>query len=239
MPGVALMRALPIVALDVSSAADALRLVSRLRGTCDYFKVGSELFTATGPDVVRALREEGHAVFLDLKLHDIPNTVRGAARAAAALGVSLLTVHASGGEDMVRAAVDGAGSQCGILAVTVLTSLDADRLASSWGRQSLVVEDEVVRLADLAQRSGAHGVVCSGEEVQAVKSRFGDGLAALVPGIRFADGAPHDQARMVTPSGAVAAGARYVVLGRAVTEAVDPRIAMERVWAEIGGRARD
>ena len=227
-------RAIPIVALDVPSAAEALALAARLGESCRFYKVGSELFTAAGPGVVSALREEGHEVFLDLKLHDIPNTVRGAAKAAARLGASLLTVHASGGVEMIRAAVDGAGGGCGILAVTVLTSLDAAAVASAWGREAtLSIEDEVARLAALAAEAGAHGIVCSGLEAARVRATHGDRLQPLVPGIRFASGDVHDQSRVVTPAGAVRAGARYLVLGRAVTGASAPRGAMLRVWDEI------
>jgi len=227
-------RAIPIVALDVPTAAEALALAARLGESCRFYKVGSELFTAAGPGVVSALREEGHEVFLDLKLHDIPNTVRGAAKAAARLGASLLTVHASGGVEMIRAAVDGAGGGCGILAVTVLTSLDAAAVASAWGREAtLSIEDEVARLAALAAEAGAHGIVCSGLEAARVRAAHGDRLQPLVPGIRFASGDVHDQSRVVTPGGAVRSGARYLVLGRAVTGASDPREAMSRVWDEI------
>lgn len=226
--------AIPIVALDVASVGDAMALVNRLGESCRYYKVGCELFTAAGPHVVQAIRELGHEVFLDLKLHDIPNTVRGAARSASRIGASLLTVHASGGVEMMRAAVEGAGEGCGILAVTILTSFDADGVAAAWGRESsLSVEGEVERLAGMAAVAGTHGIVCSGLEAARVRARHGDRLAPLVPGIRFASGELHDQSRVVTPGGAVAAGARYLVLGRAVTGAPDPREAMERVWQEM------
>ncbi len=230
------MNAIPIVALDVSSTAEALAIVGRLGDSSRFYKVGSELFTAAGPDVVRAIRELGHEVFLDLKLHDIPNTVRGAARSASRLGASLLTVHASGGVEMMHAAVEGAGEGCGILAVTILTSFDAAGVAAAWGREGeLSVETEVERLAGLAAEAGVHGIVCSGLEAARVRSLFGERLSPLVPGIRFAEGEVHDQARVVTPGGAVRAGARYLVLGRAVTGAADPAAAMERVRREISG----
>ncbi len=227
------MTATPIVALDVATLDDALALVDRLGASCDFYKVGSELFTAAGPATLAALRTRGKRVFLDLKLHDIPTTVRAAARAAALHGASLLTVHTAGGEAMVRAAVEGAGPSCGVLGVTVLTSLDAGTLADAWGRDRVDVDAEVVRLAGLAERAGAHGVVCSGAEVGAIVAAHRGRLAALVPGIRFADGATHDQRRVVTPGAASAAGASYLVLGRAVTAADDPRRAMDRAWAEI------
>ena len=156
MTSLARTSAIPIVALDVASVGDAMALVNRLGESCRYYKVGCELFTAAGPHVVQAIRELGHEVFLDLKLHDIPNTVRGAARSASRIGASLLTVHASGGVEMMRAAVEGAGEGCGILAVTILTSFDADGVAAAWGRESsLSVEGEVERLAGMAAGQAA------------------------------------------------------------------------------------
>jgi orotidine-5'-phosphate decarboxylase len=233
--------ATPIVALDVPTAADALRMARALGSRCRFYKVGSELFTAAGPSVVRALREEvGADVFLDLKFHDIPTTVAGAVRGAARLGARLLTVHATGGSPMLeaarRAASDEAGEGCGVLAVTVLTSLDSAVVAAAWGRgDGIEVEREVLRLAGLAADAGLHGIVCGGSEVAAVRARFGDRLAPLVPGIRLPGGAPHDQHRVMTPSAAQEAGARYLILGRAVTAAEDPPAAMERVLAELRG----
>jgi orotidine-5'-phosphate decarboxylase len=233
----------PIVALDVASLESALALARSLGGRCRFFKVGSELFTAAGPDVVRALRDElGAEVFLDLKFHDIPNTVAGSVRSAARLGARLLTVHASGGAPMLEAAHsaarDAAGGGCDILAVTVLTSLDPPTLSAAWGRSdALSAEQEVLRLAGLAVGAGLHGIVCSGEEARAVRDRFGDRLAMLVPGIRLAGGDAHDQRRVMTPAAAQSAGARYLILGRAVTAAPDPAAAMERVLAELRGDA--
>ncbi len=226
--------AVPIVALDVADMAAARRMVTALGSECRFYKVGLELFTAAGPDVVRWLRDEGHEVFLDLKFHDIPATMAGAARSAGKLGARLLTVHAASGSAGIRAAVEGAGADCGVLAVTVLTSLDARELAALWGRdRSLDVEGEVRRLAGLAADAGAHGIVCSGHEVAAVRASYGDRLAPLVPGIRLAGGESHDQARVVTPSAAQAAGARYLVLGRAVTAAADPAAAMREVSRQL------
>ena len=236
-------RAIPIVALDVGSGEQALGLARALGSRCSFYKVGSELFTAAGPDVVRALREELAAdVFLDLKFHDIPNTVAGAVRNAARLGARLVTVHASGGQPMLEAAQRAAGEEsggaCGVLAVTALTSLTPAVLADAWGRtDEPEMEQEVLRLAGLAADSALHGIVCSGAEVAAVRERFGDRLAPLVPGIRLAGGATHDQARVMTPAAAQAAGARYLILGRAVTAADDPAEAMERVLAELGDEA--
>jgi len=226
-------RTVPIVALDVPTGAAALAIVGRLGELCRFYKVGSELFTAEGPAIVRALREGGSEVFLDLKFHDIPTTVGSAARAAAGLGASLITVHASGGLSMVEAAVAGAGAECGVLAVTVLTSHDARSLGDAWGRTDVNVEEEVRRLAALARRAGAHGIVCSGQEARLVRADHGDALRLLVPGVRLAGGAAHDQARVVTPAGGAAAGARYLALGRAVTGASDPTVAMRAALAEL------
>jgi orotidine-5'-phosphate decarboxylase len=229
--------AVPIVALDRATAAEALRLVERLGTACRFYKVGSELFTREGPLVVEAVRRTGAEVFLDLKLHDIPNTVRAAARAAASLGTKLLTVHASGGSAMLEAAVEGAGRDCGVLAVTVLTSLDSAALGSAWGRDGVVIEHEVVRLAGIAAAGGAHGIVCSGHEVAAVRAAFPE-LAPLVPGIRLPGGDAHDQSRVSTPAAAVRAGARYLVLGRTVTAAPDPVAAMAAVNDALAVRSR-
>jgi orotidine-5'-phosphate decarboxylase len=227
------MSTTPIIALDVPSADDAMRVVDSLGDRCRFYKVGSELFTAAGPGVVNRVLAAGCDVFLDLKLYDIPNTVRGAARSAAALGVRLLTVHASGGVAMLEAAVEGGGNQTGILAVTVLTSFDDDSLRESTGRPGVVAREEVIRLAGLAARASVHGVVCSGAEAAAVRANFGEALAVLVPGIRMAGGASHDQRRVVTPAEASAAGAGYIVVGRAVTAAKDPRAAMDAVLTDL------
>jgi orotidine-5'-phosphate decarboxylase len=226
----------PIVALDVPSADVALRLVDELGELCQFYKVGSELFVAAGPSLVSSLRDRGADVFLDLKVHDIPNTVAGAARAAASLDVRLLTVHASGGEQMMRAAVEAAGerAKCGVLAVSVLTSLDGRALATAWGRSDdLVILDEVLRLAELAASAGAYGIVCSGLEAPHVRKRFGADLRVLVPGVRLTGGATQDQTRVVTPRAAREAGANYVVIGRAVTAAADRNAAMRQILAEL------
>jgi orotidine-5'-phosphate decarboxylase len=225
-----------VLALDVPSAEDAFALVDRFEGRCDFYKVGLELFTAVGPSLVTTLRARGVDVFLDLKLHDIPNTVRQAARRAAALDIRLLTVHASGGEAMLAAAVDGAGSTCGILAVTVLTSLAPSELAQAWGRGPWIdVKAEVLRLAGLADEAGAHGIVCSGAELGAVVQKYGR-LAPLVPGVRPLGTSSNDQARVVTPEAAAAQGARYLVIGRAVTEAADPLAAWDGIAQAVARR---
>jgi orotidine-5'-phosphate decarboxylase len=229
-------RSIPIVALDVSTRNEALAIAAELGDSCHFYKVGSELFAAEGPSVVRALLDRGADVFLDLKFHDIPNTVAGAVRSAAALGVRLLTVHASGGLPMLRAAQEEAGSRCGILGVTVLTSFDSQTLARAWGRDRVTIADEVLRLAGDARDAGLHGVVCSGAESGVLSAAY-PSLALLVPGIRLAGGDAHDQQRVVTPAAAQAGGARYLVLGRAVTAAADRRGAMEGVLAELSGGA--
>jgi orotidine-5'-phosphate decarboxylase len=226
-------RTTPIVALDVPTVEDALRVVATLGSRCRFYKIGLELFTAAGPAVVTRVLDTGSDVFLDLKLHDIPNTVRGAARSAAALGVRLLTVHGIGGPEMLQAAVDGGRGALGILAVTVLTSVDDAALALSTGRATASVGDEVARLAELAHEANVHGVVCSGMEAGALYRRYATELALLVPGIRLSGGPAHDQRRVVTPAQAAEAGARYIVLGRAVTAAVDPAAAMEEVLGEL------
>lgn len=225
----------PIVALDYQSWAEASELVKLLGESCRFYKVGLELFIAEGPEVVSRLRDEGCDVFLDLKLHDIPATMRGAARSASRLGARLLTVHAAAGEAGMRAAVEGAGSGTGILAVTVLTSLDGLTLGGLWGRggAAISVTGEVLRLASLARAAGVHGVVCSGHEAAAVRAAHGDALAPLVPGIRLPGGAADDQRRVMAPLEAARAGARYLILGRAVRSAPDPAAAMALVNAEV------
>ena len=229
--------AVPIVALDVADAASALALVQRLGDGCRFYKIGSELFTAEGPGIVERVRAAGCDVFLDLKFHDIPNTVRAGVRRAAALGARLVTVHASGGRAMLHAAVEGAGGDCEVLAVTVLTSLDAGALGESWGRGGVRVREEVLRLSALARDAGVHGIVCSGEEAAEVRVVHRGALRILVPGVRLAGGAAHDQSRVVTPGAAAAAGASYIVVGRAVTAAPDPASAMAAVNRELEGPA--
>jgi orotidine-5'-phosphate decarboxylase len=226
----------PIVALDVSNEPSAFRLVDALGGLCRFYKVGAELFTAVGPSIVRALTKRGCQVFLDLKLHDIPNTVRGGCRNAAQCGARIVTVHAVGGREMIAAAVLGASEgnpDCEVFAVTVLTSLDAKRLAEIWGKDDLDVGAEVVRLATIARSAGAQGVVCGGGEVARVRSANGDALAILVPGVRLEGSATDDQQRVTTVHAAAAAGADYVVVGRTVTSSSDPQGSMQRVVREL------
>jgi orotidine-5'-phosphate decarboxylase len=226
----------PIVALDVESAGVAVRLVEELGDLCRFYKIGSELYTAEGPGVVRQVQDRGASIFLDLKFHDIPNTVRGAVRSAAHLGVQLLSIHVAGGRPMLEAAVEGvreSAASCEIFGVSVLTSMDSRALSVAWGRPVSSIPDEVLRLGQLAIDAGIHGIVCSGEEASAVRAKFGDSLATLVPGVRLAGGDRQDQRRVVTPREAAAAGARYIVIGRAVTTAKSPPDAMKEVLADL------
>jgi orotidine-5'-phosphate decarboxylase len=228
-----------IVALDYPDPEAAFELVERLpEGT--WYKVGLELFTRGGPPVVRRLVDEGRHVFLDLKLHDIPNTVAGATRAAAAMGVRLLTLHASGGEAMLRAAADAvldenqrSGADTRLLAITVLTSLDDASLSSVMGEGS-GVEQAVGRLAGLARESGVHGVVSSVGECRAVKLACGPDFLVVTPGIRLSGEGAQDQKRVATPAVAKSAGADFLVVGRSITRADDPSAALERIRAEVG-----
>jgi orotidine-5'-phosphate decarboxylase len=232
--------ALPIVALDVPDRAGAEAVVQRLGDACGFYKVGLELFSAEGPAIVSWLRGLGKEVFVDLKLHDIPNTVRGAARSVARHGASLLTVHASGGREMIAAAVEGAregrpDGGCGILGVTILTSMDAAGVEAAWGRTGVTVQDEVLRLAGLVAEGQGAGIVCSGHEAAAVRGAFGDRLGLLIPGIRLPGGDAHDQRRVMTPAAAAEAGARWLILGRAVTGADDPVAALAEVKRSLAG----
>ncbi|MEO6210373.1 MAG: orotidine-5'-phosphate decarboxylase [Gemmatimonadaceae bacterium] len=229
------MKPRAIIALDVPDADEAAVLLERLGAEADFVKVGSELFTGAGPALVSRMRAESRDVFLDLKWHDIPTTVRQAARVASRMDVRLVTVHVSGGRAMLEAAVEGAGNSCGVLAVTVLTSFSAATLGDALGRPVARVEDEVMRLAEIARGAGAHGIVCSGAEAAMVRATYGNTLRLLVPGIRLAGGDVHDQARVVTPESAVAAGATYLVVGRAVTAAAEPRDALAAVRRAIAG----
>ena len=222
-----------IVALDVSTVPEAVRFVDRLGGAVGFYKLGLELFTAAGPGAAAELAARGKQVFLDLKLHDIPNTVAGAAGAASRLGAALLTVHAGGGGDMVRAAAQAVGPRTRVIAVTALTSLDPARLPPHF-RRDLPLDEIVLALTEEALAAGAAGIVCAGSEVEKVKRRFGAACACVVPGIRAPGGAAHDQARVFTPAAALRAGADYLVIGRAVTAAADPLAAWQALWTEEG-----
>lgn len=215
-----------IVALDHPSGEEARAVAEQLPSNT-WLKVGLQLFTVEGPRLVEELVNEGHPVFLDLKFHDIPNTVMGAARAAAGLGVRLLSVHSSGGQEMIRAAVEGASVSptLRILAVTVLTSL-SDRALEEVMATELSPQDTVGRLAALAHDAGAHGAVASVGECRAVKLACGADFLVATPGIRLPGEEAHDQKRVATPSEARLAGADYLVVGRSVTQAEDPARAL-------------
>jgi orotidine-5'-phosphate decarboxylase len=223
-----------IVALDVPSADAAMDLVDRLQGTCRWFKVGMELYYAAGNAVIDRLVQRGFSVFLDLKLHDIPNTVAGAVRSVAGTGASLLTIHAGGGEQMMRAAAQAAIAPNApeLLAVTVLTSMDAAEL-TAVGVPTPPAE-QVLRLARLAKISGVTGLVCSPEEVAAVRQAMGPSARLVVPGIRPAGHtASDDQRRVATPAETIARGASMLVVGRPITQATDPAKAAAAILAEI------
>ena len=223
-----------IVALDVPTADAARALVDRLAGRVGMFKVGSQVFTAAGPDLVREIVARGERVFLDLKYHDIPSTVAGAVASAARLGVSLVDVHGLGGRAMVEAAV-GALPAMGtrLLAITVLTSHDEETLGEI-GVSGAVVES-VRRIAVLAREAGADGVVASPHEVALVREACGSGFLVVTPGIRPAGSAAGDQARAATPAAALAAGADYLVVGRPITRAADPAAAADAIVREMEG----
>jgi orotidine-5'-phosphate decarboxylase len=223
-----------IVALDVKSDAAAVRLVERLGDAVSFYKIGSPLFTRTGPDIVNRLKEQGKRVFLDLKYHDIPNTVAHAVSAAAEMNVDLLTVHSSGGAAMIKAARDAAGDGGPrILAVTVLTSFGVDDAEQVWGKQLNSLREEVIRLAQLAADAGAHGVIASPLEAEPLKRRHGSDFLVVTPGIRPAGSARGDQVRVATPGDAVRAGADYLVVGRPVIEAEDPVSVVKQMQEEL------
>jgi len=237
-----------LVALDVNRAARARELTTALRGVAGGFKVGSQLFTAEGPALVRALVDEGHRVFLDLKFHDIPNTVAGAVAAATSLGVWMVNVHASGGAAMMRAAAAAAAETAAkrgtpaplVIAVTVLTSLTTETLAEI-GVRGRTAAEQVIGLARLAREAGLDGVVASPQETALIRAAVGAGFTIVTPGIRGGGAAPagaDDQQRTLGPAEAVAAGADYIVVGRPIVAAPDPRAAAERILAELADPGR-
>lgn len=225
-----------IVALDMADAHEALALCAQLRGACTWVKVGMELYYAAGPAIVATLKAQGWRVFLDLKLHDIPTTVYRAARTLATQGIDMFNVHAAGGTAMMRAASEGAheGAQGAtpphVLAVTHLTSTSPAMLRTEIGIQQ-PLPDHVVQYATLAQQSGLYGVVCSVHEVPAIHRACGSSFATLTPGIRPQGAASHDQVRTATPRQAWDAGAQWIVIGRAITHAPDPRTALLQLYA--------
>jgi len=223
-----------IVALDYPQAQPALDLVARLEPTLCRLKVGKELFTAAGPQLVEQCMQRGFEVFLDLKFHDIPNTTAQACKAAASLGVWMVNVHASGGAAMMRAAREamaGFARPPLLIAVTVLTSLtDADLVAIGYAGSA---SENVERLARLAAASGLDGVVCSAEEAALLRAALGAGFVTVTPGIRLPGDARGDQARVVTPEEAVRRGAHYLVIGRPVTQSADPVATLQTIERSI------
>jgi orotidine-5'-phosphate decarboxylase len=229
-----------VVALDLSSAAEALRLAEQLRGTVGMFKVGKQLFTAAGPSVVRDLLALGERVFLDLKFHDIPNTVAQAAIEAARMGVSICNLHALGGQAMMQATVDAVTETCLreslphplLLGVTVLTSHTRETLSEIGIPHS--VEEEVIRLARLCQTAGMDGVVASPHELRPLRQEIpSSDFCLLTPGVRPAGAALHDQRRVMTPGEAIQAGATFLVIGRPITNAADPVAAARAIAEEV------
>jgi orotidine-5'-phosphate decarboxylase len=223
-----------IIALDVARASEAQKIVHEIGESASTYKVGKQLFTAEGPQVVRDLVASGRRVFLDLKFHDIPNTVAGAITSAAALGVSMLTVHASGGTKMLRAAAEAASSCSSkpiILAVTVLTSLNDEDLQELG--LPVGVADQVLRLAGIARNAGCNGLVASAHEAASIRRNLGEGFPIVTPGVRFAGDEVGDQARVVTPNEAIRAGATHVVMGRPITANKNPKAAAERAVKEL------
>ena len=228
-----------ILALDVETAEEAARFVDLLKGKVGAFKVGSQLFTGNGPAVVEMIHGQGEKVFLDLKFHDIPNTVAGAVTEACRLGVFMLNLHASGGSEMMEAAVAAAHKMARpgrprpiLLAVTVLTSLNAMAL-----RQELAIErplgQQVVHLAQMAKRAGLDGVVASPQEIREIRAATEPGFLIVTPGVRPTWAAAGDQKRIMTPKEAIEAGADYIVIGRPILSAPDPAAAAEKIIEEI------
>jgi orotidine-5'-phosphate decarboxylase len=223
-----------IVALDFPDARAALSLLDQLDGAVRWCKIGLELYIAEGNGLVAEVRRRGYSVFLDLKLHDIPNTVASAVRSVSRLGVQMLTVHASGGPAMLAAAAEAAGeTDAGpaLLAVTVLTSMDASQLAATGIETS--PGEQVERLASFAMASGVQGLVCSPIEVESLRTQLGMEPLLVIPGIRPAGAEVGDQRRVATPGSAIASGASYLVVGRPITRAADPAAAARSLIAEI------
>ena len=231
LPASSGMRERLIVALDVSSAAEAQKLVARIGNSAGIYKVGLQLFTSEGPSIVRNLVSSGRRVFLDLKLHDIPTTVGLAVKSAVELGADMLTVHASGGAAMLRAATEAAAGRVNILAITVLTSLNDEDMQEIGvaGR----VSDQVLRMAALAQSTGCQGIVTSPREALMVRKALGEGFAIVTPGIRPAGTETNDQQRIATPAQAIRNGVSHIVVGRPITHAPDPAQAAASIISEM------
>lgn len=220
-----------IVALDFPTQAKALALVSVLSGAVSIYKIGLQLYTAAGPEIVRAVAATGARIFLDLKLHDIPNTVAKAVAAAGELGVQMLTVHLSGGRAMLEAAVEVRPPHLALLGVTVLTSATEETLRETGVDSGL--DEQVIRLGELGKKSGIDGLITSPHEVRLLRERLGPEITLVTPGVRPTWAAANDQKRFTTPQEALESGADYLVIGRPITAAPDPRGAMERLLEEI------
>jgi orotidine-5'-phosphate decarboxylase len=220
-----------IVALDVPARRQALELVEKLWEQISFFKIGLQLYTAEGPEIVRSLIATGAKVFFDVKLHDIPNSVGRAVEAASKLSVQMLSIHLSGGSDMIRTAVAARATQMSILGVTVLTSLDEEAL-----REIAITdktEDHVVRLARLGVQNGIDGIVASPREIRPLREEFGNRIKIVVPGVRPTWSETSDQKRTMTPREAIDAGADYLVIGRPITAHQNPREAVEKISGEL------
>ncbi len=223
-----------IIALDFPKGSDALDFAKTLDPSLCRLKVGKELFTQAGPDLVESLMKLGFEIFLDLKFHDIPNTAAAACRAAAGLGVWMVNVHAMGGSSMMRAAREAVGSSCKLIAVTVLTSMGREDLAEIGIDCEPIAQ--VSRLAALAKSSGLDGVVCSAQEASMLRQQFGKEFCLVTPGIRPAGSSMGDQKRIMTPKQAIEAGSDYLVIGRPIREAADRNAALESILTEIAAK---
>lgn len=225
-----------IIALDVPTAAEAIELSAQLAAEIRFFKIGLQLYTAEGPEIVRRVQATGANVFLDLKLFDIPNTVAKAVTAAGALGVSMLTIHLAGGRRMIEAAIAACPPGLLLLGVTVLTSFDAEALRETGVPSE--VEDQAIRLAELGDAAGIRGLVASPHELGALRGRFGADVKIVTPGVRPAWSAADDQKRFTTPREAVARGADYLVIGRPVTAHPQPLETARKIIDEISPAVR-
>jgi orotidine-5'-phosphate decarboxylase len=222
-----------IVALDVASSKEALALVEQLRDQISFFKVGLQLYTAEGPEIVRAIRATGANVFLDLKLHDIPNTVAKAVRSAAGLGVQMFTIHLCAGSEMIRAAVSAKPRELSLLGVTVLTSANEQTLRQIGIPDK--IENHVLRLAKLGVEAGIDGLVASAHELKMLRQQFGTKMRLVVPGIRPSWSEAGDQKRVMTPHEALDAGADYLVIGRPIIADARPSEAVNKILSELEG----
>ena len=226
-----------IIALDFPDSSDTFAFLNKLRGSSGkpFVKIGMELFYSEGPDIVRKIKDSGHRVFLDLKLHDIPNTVYSAVRSLSRLQPDMLNVHASGSIDMMKAARDAIGSDTVLIAVTLLTSLSSQKLKDELLVASSI-DDTVIHYAENAKNAGLNGVVCSPLEAGKIHERLGDDFLTVTPGIRFSDDSLGDQVRVTTPERANELGSDYIVVGRPITRAENPLEVYERCIREFCGR---